>query len=61
MVKTRSQSMRTETIDTTRMDGYSDDESECRVPEFLTRDQLDEVNNGDWIDRRVDIEQSSVD
>ena len=43
------------------MDGYSIDESECSVPEFLTIEQLDDFNNGDLIDRGVGIEQSSVD
>ena len=43
------------------MDGYSDNESEFSIPEVLSRDQVDEFDNGDLLDRRVNLEQNSVD
>ena len=61
MVKTRSQNKRTETASTTRMEGYSDNESECSLLEVLSRDQMNDFDNGDLLGRRIDFEQNMVD
>ena len=61
MVKTRSQNTRTETANTTRMEGYSDNESECSLPEVLSRDQMNDADNEDLLGRRTNSEQSMVD
>ena len=43
------------------MDENSDNESEGSITEFIFRDQIDEFDNGDLLDRRVNSEQNSVD
>ena len=42
------------------MEYSSDNESECSVPEVLSRDQMTEFENGEILDRRNNSEQSSV-
>ena len=43
------------------MHRYSDNESECSVLEVLSRDQMTVFENGDLLDRRVNIRQNSAD
>ena len=47
IVKTSSQTTRDNLIEANRMDRYSDSESESSLPEVLTREQINECNDGD--------------
>ena len=47
MVKTRSQSLRDNQLETNKMDRHSDSESECSIPEVFTREHISEFNDGD--------------
>ena len=49
MVKTRSQTKRNNQIEPNKMDRHSDSESECSIPEVVTREQITEFNDGDVI------------
>ena len=60
MVKARSQNTRTETASITRMEGYSDNESECSLPEVFSREQTNDFDNGDLLGRRTNSEQNMV-
>ena len=42
-------------------DRSSDTESECSVPEVLSRDQIDELDNGNFIRTDNNLEQRSID
>ena len=39
------------------MDGYGDNESEGSVPEVLSRDQINNFDDGDLLGRRTNFEQ----
>ena len=56
MLKTRSQNTMTETARTTRMEGYSDNESESSFPEVLSRNQKKDSDNGVLLGRRTNPE-----
>ena len=63
MVNTRSRTGRSIPIfmrGVDRHDGNSDTESECSVPEVLSRDQIDELDNGNFISTDCTLEQRSI-
>ena len=59
MVNTRSQSARNNITEANTMDRYSDNESESGVPEVLSRYQMTEFEDGELLDRKVNIGQNS--
>ena len=64
MVNTRSQVRSSIPVFMSRMDKHdrsSDTESECSVPEVLSRDQIDELNDGNPIRTDYNSEQRSID
>ena len=60
MVKTRSQTIRDNQIEPNEMDRHSDSESECSIPEVLTREQIIEFNDGDVLNYQNNFGQDSV-
>ena len=61
MVNTRSQTARNNLVDISRMDRNSDSESDSSVPEILTRDQINEFNNGDLLNYQNGNDRHAVD
>ena len=61
MVNTRSQLAKSNITETSRMDSYSDNESEYSVPEVLTREHITDFDIGDLINLGKITEQNSVD
>ena len=64
MVNTRSQVRSSYPVSKSRMDSLdrnSDTESECSVPEVLSRDQIDELDDGNLIRTDYNLEQRSID
>ena len=64
MVNTRSRTGRSIPVfmrGVDRHNGNSDTESECSVPEVLSRDQIDELDNGNFIRTDCTLEQRSID
>ena len=64
MVNTRSQSRSSIPVYKSGMDRHdrsSDTESECSVPEVLSRDQIDESDEGNLINANNYVEQKSID
>ena len=64
MVKTRSQGRSSIPVFMSGMDKHdrtSDTESECSVPEVLSRDQIDELDDGNLIRTNNNSEQRSID
>ena len=60
MVNTRSQLGTSNQVFMSRVDRHSDTESECSVPEVLSRDQMAEFDDGNLI-RTSTSEQKSID
>ena len=60
MVKTRSKIAKYTYSNMNGTDRHSDDESECSVPEVLTREQMNEFDNENLLDYRVVDEYWSV-
>ena len=58
MVNTRSQTARNTSSNMNGTDRYSDTESEGRVPEVLTRDQMREFDNGNLLHSRNERNQT---
>ena len=61
MVLTRSQATKADQRELESMEYPSDNESECSVPEFLSRDQIDELDGGNLIGTDYNLEQRSID
>ena len=64
MVNTRSQSRSSIPVYMSGMDRHdrsSDTESECSVPEVLSRDQIDELDDGNLSNANNYVEQKSID
>ena len=64
MVNTRSQGRSSIPVFMSGMDKHdriSDTESECSVPEVLSRDQIDELDDGNLIRTNYNLEQRSID
>ena len=64
MVNTRSQGRSSIPVFMSGMDKHdrsSDTESECSVPEVLSRDQIDEMYDGNLIRTIYNLEQKSID
>ena len=61
MVNTRSQLRTSNPAFMSGMDRHSDTESECSVPEVLSRDQMAEFDDGNLIRIRCTSEQKSID
>ena len=64
MVNTRSQGRSSVPVFMSGMDKHdrsSDTESECSVPEVLSRDQIDELDDGNLIRTNNNSEQRSID
>ena len=64
MVNTRSQGRSSIPVFMSGMDKHdrsSDTESECSVPEVLSRDQIDELDDGNLIRTNNNSEQRSID
>ena len=53
MVKTRSQITRSETTDTAIVERYSDNGSKNRMPDVLSRGQINDFDKGDQLGRRT--------
>ena len=60
MVKTRSQTIRNIQVEPNEMDRQSDSESECSIPEVLTREQFPEFNDGDVLNYQNHSGRDSV-
>ena len=60
MVNTSSRTARNIPTEADAMDRYSDDESEGRVPDVLTRNQINDFNTRDIIFNRNDSEMNAV-
>ena len=61
MVLTRSQATKADQRELESMEYPSDNESECSVPEVLSRDQIDELDGGNLISTDYNLEQRSID
>ena len=64
MVNTRSQGRSSIPVFMSGMDKHdrsSDTESECSVPEVHSRDQIDEMDDGNLIRTNYNLEQRSID
>ena len=60
MVKTRSQVAENQRTPMCRPDRHSDTESESSVPEVLTREQMNEFDNGNLLDFSGESERRAV-
>ena len=61
MVNTRSQNVDSQTACSRRMEQNSDNESECSFPEVLSRNQINEFENGEILNGRDSIVPGIVD
>ena len=61
MVNTRSQNVDNYAACSSRVEQNSDNESECSFPDLLSRNQMNEFDNGDLINNRHDSALNSVD
>ena len=61
MVLTRSQATKADQRELESMEYPSDNESERSVPEVLSRDQIDELDDGNLIRTDYNLEQRSID
>ena len=61
MVNTRSQNVDSQTACSSRMEQNSDNESECSFPEVLSRNQINEFENGEILNGRDSIVPGIVD
>ena len=60
MVNTRSRTARDAPSNMNGSDRYSDTESESSIPEVLTREQMNDFDNGDLLDYGNETERRSV-
>ena len=60
MVNTRSKTARNTPSNMNGSDRYSDVESESSIPEVLTREQMNEIDNGNLLDYGNETERQSV-
>ena len=60
MVNTRSQVAENQRTHMCRPDRHSDTESESSVPEVLTREQINEIDNGNLLDFSGESERQGV-
>ena len=60
MVNTKSQTAENIPTNMNGTDRYSDSESEDSIPDILTREHINEFDNGNMLDNRNDIERRTV-
>ena len=61
MVTTRSQNTRNSKVENERMERANDNERETSFPDILAREQMNEIDNNDLLNRQHNTERNMID